>query len=666
MDQDNAGPMTPPPVMREPPPLAAPRPAPAAAGAIFTPDLPGGPDALGHEAALAPLAELIAHVGARPPLSIGIFGGPGAGKSGAAVRLAARASALASAAGRAGSTRFLTRLVTLRISAADIAGDPAPAIASALHAALVAPAADGTSYAALAADAAREAVDPHVAARQAMELLDSARDRLDIERKGLDDLEARKARLVDAILFETAGSRIDGYARANRASIEARLRAFGFEGEPIASFKDLAREAAEHPGFVNAMSAFLRATWAYRGQGRLLAWSAILFFLAQGCDVTRDNSDAWLRVVRGLGDQAAPIANWLETHLSWFQGLRQICNALIVVLLATNIVRAIRFLTPVRRGARLLASDIETRRGQVDAAVSHQTRRVDSLSRQVESLAAEASEAETRAAARPTPGVSAMASPYSVDDDSPVARARTCLSFVAAAMARGDAAAPRRIVIIIDDLDTLAPARAAEIIEASVRLLARDGFVAIVAADPTRLANAWGGPAETADRLDRLIQIPVCLPDAGLDGERISAFARTLLTNAPIAAPAIPDPAASALDAPLKPVEGALVATLAPLAACSPRAAKRFINVYRLARGRASDTGALALMLALDSGGTAAELGAMSAAMDAAPDAPLAIGPDQPRLAFALAAANKARGNRLTVADARIAWTIARDYRMPL
>ena len=116
----------------------------------------------------------------------------------------------------------------------------------------------------------------------------------------------------------------------------------------------------------------------------------------------------------------------------------------------------------------------------------------------------------------------------------------------------------------------------------------------------------------------------------------------------------------------MQPVETALVSTLAPLAARSPRAAKRFVNLFRLARGRAPDGAALAMMLALDAGATSLELSAMGAAMDGDADKEIVIGEDQPRLAFALAATNKARGKPMTIADARTAWSIARDYRMPL
>ena len=64
----------------------------------------------------------------------------------------------------------------------------------------------------------------------------------------------------------------------------------------------------------------------------------------------------------------------------------------------------------------------------------------------------------------------------------------------------------------------------------------------------------------------------------------------------------------SALDEPVSDGEADVLAALAPIAGGSPRAIKRFVNLYTLARLEpGAQRGALALMLALDGGGTAAE-----------------------------------------------------------
>jgi hypothetical protein len=105
---------------------------------------------------------------------------------------------------------------------------------------------------------------------------------------------------------------------------------------------------------------------------------------------------------------------------------------------------------------------------------------------------------------------------------------------------------------------------------------------------------------------------------------------------------------------------------LAGLAGDTPRAVKRYLNLWRLARPLAEDSSALALMLALDNGATAGELAAMGAAMDLEePDAPLVIHPGEPRLAAALDAVNALRLSPLTNGQAHEAWMIARDFSLP-
>ncbi len=666
MDPQPDPPGQPPPVMLDPPPPVAratpvdgppARPGPG----LFAPDTAVAHDSLGHDGLLAPVAELIAHAGSGTPLSIGLFGGPGAGKSSAASRLAARVEALSAGAARLGpnASPFLPRVLALRVSAAGIDGEPAPAIAEALRLALAA----SPAYATLSDEAAQAATDPHVAAREAAERLDGARGRLEGERRALDELEGRKARLVDTLLYESAGSDIDGFARANRAAIESRLRGFGFEHEPIAAFKDLAREALEHSGLAGRLWAFARSTYAFKGQPRLLIWAALAFFLAQGCDVARATSDNWLAALRGAGGQASRLADWAEAHLSLLGGLRQFSYLLVIVFLAMNVWRAIRFIAPIQRGARLLRADVDARRARIDAAIAHQTRRADSLAREVEAREAAALEAERRAAGTPGAG-SGAASPFVEPGDA--ARAASFVDHLSAAIVAGDPRAPRRLLAIIDDLDGLAPPATAAFLAAAGRLLSRPGVATLLAADPARLAVAWGGPAEAAEQLDRLTQVSLRLPDAGRDAASLSALAHGILAGASPPVNAEPtDARASVLDAPIDPAEAALVGELAPLAAQSPRLAKRYANTYRLARSRTRDPAALALTLAIESGAETDELAAFGAALDGPDSLPLAIGPQAPRLRAAIEAVNAARGTPLNVGDARAAWAIAGDYRKP-
>ena len=81
-----------------------------------------------------------------------------------------------------------------------------------------------------------------------------------------------------------------------------------------------------------------------------------------------------------------------------------------------------------------------------------------------------------------------------------------------------------------------------------------------------------------------------------------------------------PDAGKSALDEPLDESESAILAGVAPLAGRTPRALRRFVGLYRLARldGEAP-RGALAFSLALKLGGTPAEQEAVARGLGSGP-----------------------------------------------
>ncbi len=628
-----------------PPVTLEPQPPPPRA--VFRADAVSPPNtAASAGAAIEHAAELVAHAGAQTPLVIGLFGAPGAGKSLAAAQLASRAAALAGA--RAGGP-FISSLVVTRLSAPNCTGDPAEALAAGLHNGLAA-----QGYGALARAAAQAATDPHVAARDANARLDDTRARLDTERRALEELDGRRARLGETLLYESAGSRVDAYARANRAKIESRLRAFGFTGEPIASYKDLVRDVAEHPGLTGRASAFARALWAFGGQARLIVWAILLFLLAWGAGVLGETSGVWLPWLRGLTDQIEPVAAWLGAHLSLFGLLRQGAIAAACLCLALNLWRAMRFTGPLTRGARLLRADIDTRRRELDAQAAHQTRRVDALAGESDIHARDAAEAEQRAGGSPQAGAAKAPEPAFA----------SFTDAIEAAIARGGDA-PQRILVSLDDLDMVSPAQAAGLLEAMQRLTAKPGFALLVCASPAHLAAGWGGPADAAACLQKLVQIPlsITLP-GGEDGLRAYAAGLLGAGAARVASPI--DASRSALDKPFQPGEAELVAALAPLSGRTPRAVKRFVNIYRLARARSGDPAGLALMLALDAGGTAGERAAMAAALQTDdPEGALRIEAAEPRLAGIVAVTDKFRGAPLTRDAARAASDIAADYSAP-
>jgi hypothetical protein len=229
----------------------------------------------------------------------------------------------------------------------------------------------------------------------------------------------------------------------------------------------------------------------------------------------------------------------------------------------------------------------------------------------------------------------------------------------------GAPGAPRRILVLLDGLEALTAQQAAAVVDGAHQCLDRPGFVLAMAADAAQLAAGWGGAAEAARRIERYVQAPFTVRMIR-DQQASIAYAHQLLGAATAFEGSSLDASRSALDHAVKPVETHILGKLAGLAGETPRAVKRYLNAWRLARPLAEDGGALALMLALDHGGAAGELAAMGAAMDLEePDAPLVIHPGEPRLAAALEAVNALRLSPLTNGQAHDAWMIARDFSIP-
>ena len=159
----------------------------------------------------------------------------------------------------------------------------------------------------------------------------------------------------------------------------------------------------------------------------------------------------------------------------------------------------------------------------------------------------------------------------------------------------GSGPAPDRLIVVVDNLDALAPEAAVNWIDAAQSVIGQ-GCIGLLAFDPVRLAAALGGPGEARRRLGKWLQVTVNLPARNAaEGEAVVA---RLLALAPPPASA-PDPAvAAALVEPLSSAETTLLAALAPLAAHSPREAKRFLNAYRLARCSNAPRPVMALMQA--------------------------------------------------------------------
>lgn len=189
-----------------------------------------------------------------------------------------------------------------------------------------------------------------------------------------------------------------------------------------------------------------------------------------------------------------------------------------------------------------------------------------------------------------------------------------------------------RIILYIDDLDRLREEQVVEVLEAVGLLLQFRLFVVVVAVDARWLEGALRnfyrgqlggeGQAGPGDYLEKIFQVPFWLPRLGASQTDFSGLARVLLPeileegeewegDPSLSRAEIVDGeyaidpdemyqpgdelmvetrAADVTRVTLTKPEADVLAALMPLAATGPRGAKRFVNLYRLAR--ASRTGA--------------------------------------------------------------------------
>ena len=215
---------------------------------------------------------------------------------------------------------------------------------------------------------------------------------------------------------------------------------------------------------------------------------------------------------------------------------------------------------------------------------------------------------------------------------------------------------------MVDNLDALPPAAAISWIDAAQSVIG-PGSIGVLAFDPGRLGGTLGNPSEARRRLGKWLQVAVNLPARGdADGGRMVA---RLLSSGGQAAPARdPSAIAAALAEPLSPMETTLLAALAPLAAHSPREAKRFLNAYRLARTSDSPRPVMALMQAAAFADEEVQAALRDRLAHGAGELTEISG--HPALTDAIKAARAASGGPISVEDARVAAEVARRYALPV
>ncbi len=218
----------------------------------------------------------------------------------------------------------------------------------------------------------------------------------------------------------------------------------------------------------------------------------------------------------------------------------------------------------------------------------------------------------------------------------------------------------KEIIVAVDDLDSLAPSEAAAFVDEAATILGQPPFVLIVAADPQRLAQGWGGDS---GRLGRRIQIGVRV-DAASSGDYARLVRKLLGSGEESTAPeSAPDVRTSVWDRPVTGEEASLLEALAPLAGRSPRSVAQFITAYRLGRARTDKWAPLALALAIDIGATPEEQAAVASAIAASLPSQSLEGPGLPaRVADAIGHARSANGEPITTGDLRAAMNVASTY----
>ena len=558
-------------------------------------------------------------------------------------RLASRIRDL-SVAAEAEQGPFLAHVHVQPVDAASLEGDPALGLAARLHAGLRQP------YPELAREIGHSARDPHVVLREVNEKLDEARRRLDSERRALDDAGSRRARLTETVLYEAAGSQVDAYARANRPGIESRLVGFGILGDPIRNYKDLVQLVAGPSGKVGLA---VRSLWGFKGQTKLIVAAVVLVAAAIGLGIAIDDQATWLGDMRAGPQSGVAVANWAEAHIGLLGLARRVAFILAVLAIVANLWRAFGFLQPIFKGARLLEGDLETRRRDLDGLYAHQTKRVDTLDADVERLTRESAEAEKRVGYT-GPATLNEPSPFEATGDA--AQARGFFEVLAGQMMGNGKPAPRRLVLALDHLDAVAPDRARTILD-SLHRVAGGALVVLVAADPARLDLDQGHAGD----LERWIQVPVRL-DAGQSERDYAGLVRQALGESTPTSARKLEARRSVLDEPVDDDEGALLVSLAGLAGRSPRAVKRFVNLYRLARLDAGAPRAVsALMLALAQGGTGAERKAVADALSGDFASAFDLPQASPRLRKALDAVRASAG-RFSTSEAAAASRRARMF----
>ena len=622
---------------------------------VFIADDSAGADLLGVADALQPIAQLCAHADTQTPLMIALVGAAGSGKSFALARLTRAIGDLSAASTTGAGGPFLAGIVSIPLDATQLASDPASTIATITFQTL------SRQYPALAAEASHAGADPAQAASLAAARHDEVHRKLDAEREARDEVDGRRARLGEVVLYQTPGSRIDAFARASRGAIEGRLRQFDLlSGDPIANFKDLVRDLSG-AGAGSRLSIALRSIWGYGRQFRLLVWAVVCFALAYGASRMLGLSAG--PAPRGLGSAVDTAADWLDAHSAWGDRLVQGLILLGVLLLVLNLWRALTFSATLFRGLRLLNADVRDRRRELDATSARLNQRVAALSAEADAAAKHADAAAKRVSNEAKAPAASPSPMFALAQTPPAVAARAFMAELGRLMAAPGASTgvPQRLVLAFDNLDALPPDQALNVIETAHGLLG-PSCVGVAAFNPATLVSDAANRDALRERFERLFQITFNVQGADTT-EKARMVARLLGISGADRHGDLSGAAPTPIAEPLSAAEATLLTALAPLACSTPRRAKRFLNLYRLARTSPASRPAVALMLAIALSDDRRPFVEMERLLRE-PDAALGDPKGPPALFDAVQAARAASNGRISNLDAMLAMSVAQRYRL--
>lgn len=603
------------------------------AAAAFTPDAPQTDDALNRRGDARRLAELACLKDNAPPLAIGVFGDWGSGKSTFMAMMHQEVERIGRDWQAEANTPFVTNVAQIRFNAwsfsdANLWASLAVEIFGGLRdeVARIEGTTTDRGNALLAeitgrAELARKAL---AGAKRAAEEAEHAIKALD---RRIGELDKR---LAEQTQRGVTGGAVEVFA-THSEQVTQTLRALGVIGPTeAATATALASEAAKLRAAGSGTLAVGRRVVALMRPraGRMAVLSVVA--AAGAVAVTSWLLPSVVATLAGLVAFAAPLAAHVARAVA---ALAPILDAAEAEAKAEADLRAERERLAAEReaaSARLAAREAETR-----AAVAQ----IESLDRAAATPGAMLrfflSESDELKAYEKEIGLIGR-----------LRRSFEQLDRLMAAQAdprqppRSDLPTIERIILYIDDLDRLREEQVVKVLEAVALLLQFRLFVVVVAVDERWLRGAlrthygrlFENGAGPSDYLEKIFQVPFWLPRLGPGDPAFAGLARALLPEAvdrliearehvpghfrsgwfakgwfntgkelvkqvPVDPDEVPQPgdeappetrAATAERVTLTADEAEVLAALMPLAADTPRDAKRFVNLYRLARASRS------------------------------------------------------------------------------